>query len=397
MAKDDKTKKEDRELTKVDKEMQHELKYTKKYQKEADQILSDDPLAYLLAEVSKEFIGDVPNVEMCIYSLVSLNPYVENILHLQHVGGAQSGKSQLGNTCEKLLKVGMRFPIKHMSPKYIFYASKTNSVKDTLITFDDASEGDISILKALADNSGAATHGTVGNSEKLDLILDAEPLVWFSTVSPLTDEGGQVSSRYILLNINESPTHHSKVLDSMRERVSLDTTTVPTPISYVSRFVIASCIQNTDFKRIAVPHFEFPKGNVTKFRDGKGYISLVQSIAVLNHRNRVIRKKDKALLATQEDIDAAAALWNKLAPYNDTKLSEPQLNTLSEIRKFYSEILEGLIADTALGITKMQMMERTQISEATFYRHIKVLLERGYIGSHTDGRKDATVYFPLSD
>ena len=399
MAKDNNPKKkEDTELTKEDIEIQHELKYTKKYQKEADQILSEDPLAYLLAEVSKEFIGDVPNVEMCIYSLISLNPAVTNRLHLQHVGSAQSGKSLLGYTCEKLLKIKMRYPVKHQSPQYMYYASGKHSVKDTLVILDDATEKDIPILKVLGNNTGVETKGTVNNAEAIDLKLDAEPVVWFSTVSPLTDEDGQVSSRYILLNVNESESHHSRVLDSMVESASADNITIPKPIAYATRFVISTCVQNRDFEYVKIlPHYKLPHDGATKFRDGKSYISLIQSIAVLNHRKRTIRKKDKTLLATQEDVDAAAALWAKLAPFNDHKISDVQRVTFSAIKEYWDCIQSGEKPETQRGVTKHQIAARTHQGESTVARHVKALIAIGVVGSYRGGRKDDTVYYPTTD
>lgn len=378
--------KKDSEILQEDLELQHEQEEAELHKEEVDAILATDPLKYLLSEVEKEYIGDSSNVEMCIYSLLSLCPAITARLHLQHVGHVQSGKSHLGDTCESLLSPSMQFGVKHQSPKYLLYASKEISVKETLIIFDDATDNDIEVLKALGNNKGPASYGTVSNGKHLSLKLDAEPLIWFSTVSPLVDKGGQLGSRYILLNTADSDSHHTNILNNMKGKVSIGNTEVAVPISPITGYVISACVKNPDFDTVKVPEFEFPDRVDTQFRDAKAIISLIQSVAVLNFKNRTIRSEDRALIATDKDVEAALDLWKVLAPYNRMKISKAQRVIYDAICTLCDEY--AAFGSTAIGATAKDISEQTGKKSSGLYVHLINLEEMGWI------EKEGNVYYP---
>lgn len=338
-------------------------------------ILNGDPLQFLLDEVKKDFIGDELNVTMCIYSLISLNPCIENLLHMQHVGNVQTGKSKLGLTCESLLKIDMQFPIKHMSPKFLMYSSEKISVKNKLIILDDATDNDIELLKALGNNNGEVTHGTVAHSKAVSFKLDGEPLVWFSTVTPLIDEGNQLNSRYIMLNTDETPIHHKRVLEKFKEE--LCGTRKTEKIDSITGLLLEACILNTDYDTIMLPPFEYPGGDKMKYRDSKGFTSLVQAIAALNYKKRVLSKMNRILYANQEDIDQATALWIELDRYNLNKLNEQQMQTYEVIMAWDKELFGT--PDENNGISIKDIMVGRDRKRAQIYADVKVLQDCGLI------------------
>lgn len=357
-------------LTDEEAEMQKEDR-----SKKAIKILSNGPMEFLLNEVQKEAIGNELNTELCIYSLISLNPCVDNLLHMQHIGNVQTGKSHLGLTCESLLKMSMKFPVNHMSPKYLMYASKEESVHNKLIILDDATDTDIELLKALGNNNGPAKYGTVANKKAEKFILDGEPLIWFSTVTPLTDEGHQLNSRYIMLNTDESEEHHKNVLDRFKAEAMGVRTKVP--MDSITGDILEMCINNTDFNHVVLPYFEYPAGAITKYRDGKAFISLVQTVAIMNHMKRVIKDPDKTLYAAQQDVDTATKLWNAIERYNLHKLNEQQQQTYELIQEWDDKVWGT--PDHSNGMTVQDLMVGRDRGRAQIYADLRVLQDGGLV------------------
>lgn len=342
----------------------------------ANKILLNNPIEFLLNEVEKEVVGNRSNITMCIYSLLSLNPCVKNLLHMQHIGNVQSGKSHMGLTCESLLNIDMQFPVKHMSPKYLVYASKTISVKNKLIIIDDATDDDIELLKSLGNNLGPATHGTVANHKAETFMLDGEPLIWFSTVTPLDDEGNQLNSRYIMINTDETEEHHGLVLEKFKDEVC--ESKIKVPIDNITGDILEMCINSPEFNHIRMPRFDFPAGISTRYRDGKAFISLVQAVAVLNHKTRVIKDPDLTLYAAPKDIEIATTLWKELDRYNIHKLNEQQVQT-------YELILNWSNVHWDVGIAIIDLMTERDRKKSQIYRDIKVLTDCGLIFKNDAG------------
>jgi len=343
--------------------------------KRANKILLNDPIKFLLNEVQKEAIGNELNTELCIYSLLSLNSCVENLLHMQHIGNVQSGKSHLGLTCESLLNSSMRFPVNHMSPKYLMYASKEESVHNKLIILDDATDVDIELLKALGNNNGPAKYGTVANKKAEKFILDGEPLIWFSTVTPLNDEGHQLNSRYIMINTDETEEHHQKVLDRFKQEAMGRLT--KTPIDSITGDILNMCINSNEFNHVVLPEFDYPAGAKTKYRDGKAFISLIQTVAVMNHKARVIKDPDNTLYAAPQDVEIATRLWNAIERYNTHKLNEQQLQTLELIQEWDTKKWGD--EKNSYGVTVPDLMVGRDRGRAQIYADLRVLQDGGLV------------------
>ena len=358
------------------------------YQQEADLILHKNPLEFLVSEVQKQYIGELNNVQSCIHSLVTLNPAIESLYHIQHVGDTGKGKSTLGLVCQELLPIDMRFEVNSMSPKFLLYYSKTQTLKNKLVIIDDATDNDIELLKKIGDNKGPATYGTIINGKPMVFRFDAEPLVWFSTVSPLKDEGGQLSSRYFMMNIDESDEHHMEVLKFIQSKGDKRE-----PVSPVCAAIMHRCINNILFDRVEImPEWKHPYGSSVSYRDLNRYKSLIQASAVLNYCHREI--KDRVLEGTQEDIDIAYRLWTATAHNNLLGLNNTQLRTYQEIKSHYDDIFAGVTQDTATGITVKELADRMNMSSQNTYKIINVLENQDLIGS--EGWKNGKVYYPLT-
>lgn len=358
-----------------------------KDQQEADRILHGNPLEFLVSEVQKQYIGEVNNVQSCIHSLITLNPAIESLYHIQHVGNTGKGKSTLGLVCQELLPMEMRFEVNSMSPKFLLYYSKTQSLKNKMVIIDDATDSDIELLKKIGDNKGPATYGTIINGKPVVFKFDAEPLVWFSTVSPLKDDGAQLSSRYFMMNIDESEDHHREVLEFIQSKGNKRE-----PVSPVCAAIIHRCINNILFDRIEIiPEWKHPYGSTVSYRDLNRYKSLIQASAVLNYCHREIN--DMVLEGTQEDIDIAHRLWTATAHNNLLGLNNTQLKAYQEIKDYYEGIFSGVTQDTATGISVKELADRLNMSSANAYKVLNVLEDLDLIGS--DGYKSGKVFYPL--
>lgn len=353
----------------------------------AERILHGNPLKFLVSEVQKQYVGEVNNVQSCIHSLITLNPAIESLYHIQHVGNTGKGKSTLGLVCQQLLPTDMRFEVNSMSPKFLLYYSKSQSLKNKLVIIDDATDSDIELLKKIGDNKGPATYGTIINGKPVVFKFDAEPLVWFSTVSPLKDDGAQLSSRYFMMNIDESEDHHKEVLEFIQSKGNKRE-----PVSPVCAAIMHRCINNILFDRIEIiPEWTHPYGSSVSYRDLNRYKSLIQASAVLNYCNRNIN--NRVLEGTQDDINTAHRLWTATAHNNLLGLNNTQLLAYQEIKSYYADIFSGVNQDTATGITVKELADRLSMSSANTYKVLQVLENLDLIGS--EGWKTGKVYYPL--
>ena len=83
---------------------------------------------------------------------------------------------------------------------------------------DDATAKDIEMLKQVGNNGlDPFTYSTVIDGSYVEMKADASPLIWFSKVRPLDDEGGQISSRFLLYNIDESTEQRLGILDNIKK------------------------------------------------------------------------------------------------------------------------------------------------------------------------------------
>ena len=356
-------------------------------QQEADHILHNNPLEFLESEVQRQYVGELDNVQSCIHSLITLNPAVESLYHIQHVGNTGKGKSTLGLVCQELLPPEMRFEVDSMSPKFLLYYSETDTLKNKLVIIDDATDKDIELLKKIGDNKGPATYGTVINGKRKVFKFDAEPLVWFSTVSPLKDEGNQLSSRYFMMNIDESESHQIDVMKFIKNKSS-----GTDPISPVCGAIMHRCVNNIMFDSIDIlPDWDHPDGQLVPYRDLNKYKALIQASAVLNYCHREIN--DKVLEGTQEDIDLAHRLWTATAKNNLHGLNNTQLQVYQEIKDYYADIFSGANQDTAHGIPVKELADRIGMSSGNTYKVLDALENLNLVGS--EGYKGAKVFYPL--
>ena len=297
---------------------------------DAFDILYNDPMGFLLKELEKVHSGDQVGLMLYILSLMSMNPAVGCYVHIQTVGKSGGGKSHGQKVCKRLLPSGMQHSIDSMSAKSLIYYSKEHSLKNKLVIIDDATEKDIEMLKHVGNNGlEPFTYSTVIDGKYVEIKADSSPLIWFSKVSPLEDEGGQISSRFLVYNIDEGDEQRNKILDNIKKDAEVSINPLCTEITH-------ECI-TLDIKKIDPGEFEIPDFKTIGFRDANFYKALIKCSALLNHQKRKI--SEGVLYAEPEDIKAVEDLWAELAIFNKHKLS-----------KKYAMVYD-LIPDDIVGIS----------------------------------------------
>ena len=296
---------------------------------EALDILTDDPLTFLLNKLEQVHPGDKFGFVLYIYSLMSLNYVIGSFVHVETVGKSGGGKSHGQKICKRLLPLGMQHSIDSMNTKSLIYYAKEHSLKNKLVIIDDATEKDIEMFKHVGDNGlEPFTYSTVIDGKYVEIKADYSPLIWFTKVSS-ENKGGQMSSRFLVYNIDESRDQRFKILDNIERDIEM-------PISPLCSEIISECI-NLDIKKIDPGEFKIPDPETIGFRDANFYKALIKCSALLNHQKRKI--SEGVLYAEPEDIKAVEDLWAELAIFNKHKLS-----------KKYAMVYD-LISDDIVGIS----------------------------------------------
>jgi hypothetical protein len=325
---------------------------------EALDILSVDPMGFILNELEKVHPGDKFGLKLYTLSTMSLNPAVGYYVHIQTVGKSGGGKTHGQKVCKKLLPSGMQHSVDSMSTKSLIYYAKDNSLKNKLVIIDDASERDIDMLKQVGNNGlEPFTYSTVIDGNYVEIKADASPLIWFSKVRLLNDEGGQVASRFLVYNIDESTEQRLKILDNIKN----DTKASISPLCVE---ITNECI-NLDIKDIDAGDFKFPYPETIGYRDANFFKALIKCSALLNHMNREIQ--NGVLYATEEDAKIVEELWAEISRYNRHKLSEKEA-------KIYD-----LIPDDIEGISATELRNLSGEPKTTVYRTLDNLESKGLI------------------
>lgn len=344
------------------------LKIPKKRAKslQALNILNRDPMTFLLKEVEKVHPGDRFGITLYILSLMSMNPAVGYYVHIESVGKSGGGKSHGQKVCKRLLPPEMQHSIDSMSAKSLIYYAKDNSLKNKLVIIDDATEKDIEMLKHVGNNGlEPFTYSTVIDGNYVDIKADSSPLIWFSKVRPLDDEGGQISSRFLVYNIDESKEQRFKVLDSIQKDIK-------DSISPLCVEIINECI-TLNIKDINAGNFKIPNPETIGFRDANFFKALIKCCTLLNHRKREIISD--VLYATEEDIKVVEELWAEISRYNKHKLSAKDV-----------AVYDAIPSDL-LGISTSEIRKMTGIPKTTLQRILDSMENKELIKRYTNGHQ----------
>lgn len=329
---------------------------------EALQIMCKDPMGFLLNEVEKLHPGDLVGITLYILSLMSLNPAVGYYIHVEAVGKSGGGKSHGQKVCKMLLPSSMQHSVDSMSTKSLIYYAKDHSLKNKLVIIDDATEKDIEMLKHVGNNGlEPFTYSSVIDGNYVEFKADASPLLWFSKVRPLEDEGGQVSSRFLVFNVDEGVEQRKKILDIIEKDVKAS-------ISPLCVEIVNECI-TLDIKDINAGDFEIPDPETIGYRDAQFYKALIKCSALLNYMNREL--KNGIIFANEKDIKAVKKLWAELARFNKHKLSKRDVEVYD------------LIPSTIEGIASSKIRELTGIPKTSLQRILDSLESKDLIKRFT--------------
>lgn len=327
----------------------------------------NEVLDYLKDSISQIHVNDETEVEFLILSLLSLNKGIGFLMHSNLLGDSRSGKSHLHSSIMQIVPREMRFPIHAVSPKFLIYLGREYDFHKTVINLDDVQEKDIEILKILGSNNpfNQPSWGTIQQGQPKIFVLNAQPLIMFSRVSPLRDEDDQLTKRYFNLVIKNT---------KEREKTIKEFNRVKKPMKFedpIAEEIIRARI-NLRILNVEVGSWEPPEN--LSITTSQFFLALLKSHALLNFPNREIKQGE--LITTEEDYSFASQLFRKLEIYELLKIDDKSWiiwNAIPDEEPLEEEVLleeEGTIR----GLQTI-----TGFSPATLKRRLKDLYNRGMI------------------
>jgi len=344
-------------------------------------------LEFLKEIIAKEHCGDDDLVEVSILSVVSMHPAIKKKIHMCILGKKGGGKSHLLETVFlTIVPPEMRFEYLSSSPKGLIYASKNRSFEKTIIILDDVTEESREILKMVASNDRIGpSRMTVVRGKAMGLKMEGQPVIWFSTVTPLDSEEGQLSSRFFYGNVMEDHEHSLAVDQFVRSREVDPSLWAEQEEKEICQKLIRRIV-NFDVKGFSLEKVidEIPIFEDSRLRGF--FYSFVKCFALINWRWR--ERKKELLLPEKEDLVMAKSLFSRTTPLNLLKIDEKSAKILAVIgdeepmeEDFKDLNLFEEVATERCPATAKEIANEVGLTLRTAYRRLKLLEREGLVES----------------
>jgi DNA-binding transcriptional ArsR family regulator len=294
---------------------QAETIFPPEVQAAAIMILRDNPIEYVVKAGGMLHKGDEILLEVDWLSMLTMQ--IGQQLHLMPVGATGKGKSHHGKVSLEFSPPEYVIFVNEPSPKSFFYAQRAGIRFDKAVVFIDDARGDhIPVLKSLSSPNRLKPRAwSVEDQEFIDLQIEGNLTVWTSSVSPLRDEGGQLTRRFVVVNptedtwLDEAVARH--IIDSRRRGI--------TKVDLPKEFEIVKCmtkILKEKKCRVTTP-FDFEIPSDPQRTLPAMFITLLEASAVANQFRRITVEKgqERLILAEPEDFEEARKCWQYLALY----------------------------------------------------------------------------------
>jgi len=294
---------------------QRETVLSEEVKTEAVQRLREEPIEYVIEIGNRLHKGDQALLKLDWLS--ALSPELSQQLHLMSVGKTGKGKTHHSETALEFIPRDRVIYVNDPSPKSFYYAAKAGVKFDKcVLLIDDATEDHIPILKSLTSQNRLKPRAwSVDEQQFIDLNIEGDLVVWCSSVSPIRDEQGQLTRRFLVVNPMESEELDQQVakFTIQRMRHGLSRKEVP------HEFEVVKCmtkILKEHACRVIIPfEFDFP---VDPQRTLHGFfVGILQAVAKANMFKRLLveREGEKVLWAQPEDFEEAKGIWKEFAIY----------------------------------------------------------------------------------
>ena len=294
---------------------QRETVFSEEVKAEALQRLKEQPIAYVVKIGNLRHKGDQVLLELDWLS--SLSPELAYQLHLMSVGKTGKGKTDHFETALEFIPRENVIYVNDPSPKSFYYAAKAGVKFDKcILLIDDATEDHIPILKSLTSQNRLKPRAwSVDEQQFIDLNIEGDLVVWCSSVSPIRDEQGQLTRRFLVVNPVESEELDRQVAKFTIERMRRGVSRKEVPLE----FEVVKCmtkILKGNMCKVVIP-FEFdfitdPQRTLHSF-----FVGILQAVAKANMFKRLVveREGEKIIWAEPEDFEEAKKIWKEFALY----------------------------------------------------------------------------------
>ncbi len=317
------------------------------------------PYNFLIWQAQRNHLGDIPYQKVLIASVASTSSLTSNGIQPGSTGDKGSGKSDACAATYHLIPNDRRLD-GSLSPMSLFYLQEKGRLQAGMVLFSDDVEYEpiLPIYKrSTARFQQGITHYTVSsgkNREAMELHIPPRLSWWLTSVESVPNE--QANDRQSPISTDSSPVHKkmvSKEIGTRRARKEIRLTEDEGIL--VARAIIADIYDNGPFK-VLIPQAD--KAEWLKYADFRGqeqFWDLVDALAILRWRQRVI-DSDGWLVASDKDLIEAKDILtaHKVANLSDLTPAEVQLVGVltSEFGNTQKELTE------ALGIAQNTVSER---------------------------------------
>jgi len=295
---------------------------------EAERCLMEDPIVYVAKVGGLLHKGDEELLKLDWLS--ALSPELSQQIHLMSVGKSGKGKSHHCEVSLEFIPIEYVIYVMEPSPKSFFYAAKAGIKFDKrVLLIDDARQAHIPILKALtSQNRRKPRAWSVDEQEFIDMNIEGNMAVWCSSVSPIRDQEGQLTRRFLIVNPSEDEALDKQVAEFAIARIRRGFGVGDVP----PEFEVVKCMTATlkeQTCRVVIPfEFNFPTDPQRTLHNF--FLSILQAAAKANMRKRltVDREGERILWAQPEDFEEAKKIWIGFAVYQKGKVDATSLRIL---------------------------------------------------------------------
>jgi len=174
-----------------------------------------NPIDEYLEYVSGKVYGKSKQARATLLSSYSTYMSVDDRLHSDACGSAQSGKSATTTSFLETFPEENVIVTSEASPKSIYYLAQNDPerLKDAIVYIDDARPEHIPLLKTFRNEGNVTPRNmSVADGEYIELSVKYRPVVLASSVTPLRDLEQQAMSRTFLISYPDSSEDEEKMV-----------------------------------------------------------------------------------------------------------------------------------------------------------------------------------------
>ena len=271
-----------------------------------------DPLEFIADTVGKVHVGDKEKAELIW--LAAVTPGLGYELNIIAVGSSGVGKSDLMYIVLCCVPDEHVVRLKDCSPKALYYAVKAGvEVEGSVIYFDDVPDQPetVKLLKDITSENRANPRlwSVTPEREFLNVELPESFAVLASAVTNLTDPGGQITRRYVVLNPEEDPEANKPIIDHIKREMQLGRGKRHLPPEFEVAKAVTRLVRDEE-KRVVIPFdFHYPDYGTPARSDLKQFCALIWAVARARSRRRL--SVGSFILSEPEDFETARILWGQ--------------------------------------------------------------------------------------